>query len=215
LTITQPELCINERIRAFKVLVIDDEGKKVGIMLTRDAIELARSRGLDLVEVAPQADPPVTRVMDYGKFIYTQQKRSRDAKKKQVATQIKEIKLRVKTEEHDLQTKLKKIVEFLEKGDRVKIRVVYRGREMAHPELGHHVLKRVLEEAEPYGAPVDKSEMQGKSLIAMIAPYSKEQQQKRVKQKKSQATDKPDTPEKPGPSGPPVPPGPPEAASSS
>jgi translation initiation factor IF-3 len=197
LTITQPELAINERIRAFKVLVIDDEGKKVGVMVTRDAIELARSRGLDLVEVAPLADPPVTRVMDYGKFIYTQQKRSRDAKKKQAATTVKEIKLRTKTEEHDLQTKLRKIIEFLQEGDRVKIRIVYRGREMAHPELGNHVLSRILEEVEPYGAPVDKSEMQGKSLIAMIAPYSKEQQQKRVKQKKPPGTEKPSGAAKP------------------
>ena len=190
MTITQPELAINERIRAFKVLVIDDEGKKVGVMVTRDAIELARGKGLDLVEVAPQADPPVTRVMDYGKFIYTQQKRSRDGKKKQAATQVKEIKLRTKTEEHDLRTKLRKIVEFLEEGDRVKIRVVYRGREMAHPELGNRVLSRVLEEVEPYGAPVDRSEMQGKSLIAVIVPYSKEQQAKRVKEKKQKKEQK-------------------------
>jgi translation initiation factor IF-3 len=184
LTIAQQELAVNERIRAFKVLVIDEEGKKIGLMITRDALELARSKGLDLVEVAPQADPPVARIMDFGKYLYTQQKRQRDAKKKQAAQQIKEIKLRTKTEEHDLQTKLKKIKEFLLDGDRVKIRVVYRGREMAHPELGHAVLHRILEELEDYGAQVDQSEMQGKSLLTMIAPYTKEQIAKRQKQKK-------------------------------
>ncbi len=171
--------------------MIDDEGAKIGIMMTRDAIALAKERGLDLVEVAPQADPPVTRIMDYGKYLYVQQKRVRDARKKQVTTQLKEIKLRTKTEEHDLQTKLKKAKEFLNKGDRVKIRVVYRGREMAHPELGRKMLERVISELEPFGAPMDRGEMQGRSLIGMIAPYTKEQLAKRQKVTKKDDQDAP------------------------
>lgn len=177
---------MNEKIRAPRVLVIDNEGNKLGVMMTRDAISLANDRGLDLVEVAPKADPPVARVLDYGKYLYDQKKKQRDSKKKQAQQQLKEIKLRTKTEDHDLQTKLKKGKEFLEKGDRVKIRIMYRGREMAHPELGKDVLERVVNELEPYGAPMDRATMQGRNLITVIAPYSKSQLKKREKEKQRQ-----------------------------
>lgn len=180
---------MNERIRAMRVLVIDDEGTKLGVMMTKDAVAIARERGLDLVEVSPGTDPPVARIMDYGKYLYTQQKRKRDAKKKQAAQQLKEVKFRTKTEEHDLQTKLKKAREFLEKGDRVKIHVVYRGREMAHPELGQVMLKRVIDELEPLGAPLEKGEMQGRNLICIIAPYSKSQMSKRQQKESEDAKD--------------------------
>jgi len=152
--------------------------------MTRDALEKARDAGLDLVEVSPNADPPVARIMDYGKYLYTQQKKKRDSKKKQAAQQLKEIKLRIKTEQHDLQTKLKKAKEFLEKGDRVKIHVRYRGREMAHPELGQDMLKKVVNELEPWGTPMDPGQMQGRNLITVIAPYSKSQLAQRQKQEK-------------------------------
>jgi len=151
-------------------------------MLTRDALALAREKGLDLVEVAPKADPPVARVMDYGKFIYTQQKKQRDARKKQVSQQLREMKFRTKTEDHDLQTKLKKVKEFLENGDRVKLRIMYRGREMAHPELGQNILKRILAELEPWGKPLEGSSMQGRNLITVVAPYSQSEVAKRQKQ---------------------------------
>lgn len=173
---------MNERIRSNRVLVIDDEGTKRGIMMTRDAIDLAKEKGLDLVEVAPQADPPVARILDYGKYLYTQQKRNRDARKKQSQHQLKEIKLRTKTEKHDLQTKLKKAREFLENEDRVKIHIRYRGREMAHPELGREMLNRVIKELENLGSPLDRGEMQGRSLVTVIAPYSKSQIKKRQKE---------------------------------
>ncbi len=198
LGIAQQELSINERIRSSKVLVIDDEGNKLGVMMTRDAVDLAKQKGLDLVEVAPKGDPPVTRIMDYGKYLYTQQKRSRDAKKKQAAQQLKEIKVRIKTEDHDLNTKLKKAKEFLDKGDRVKVHIMYRGREMAHPELGRAMLNRVIEELEPWGAPLDRGEMQGRNLITIIAPYSKvqlaqrqkdEQEEKKEEQAKNEASE--------------------------
>jgi len=185
------ELFANHRIRAQRVLVIDEDGTKKGIMMTRDAIDLAKEKGLDLVEVAPQADPPVARILDYGKYLYTQQKRQRDARKKQAQHQLKSIKLRTKTEDHDLQTELKKAREFLEKGDRVKVHVVYRGREMAHPELGRKMMERVVKELEPLGAPLDNGEMQGRNLITLIAPHSKAQlkkQQKEMEKKEDKET---------------------------
>jgi len=158
--------------------------------MTKDAITLAKDRGLDLVEVAPKADPPVTRVLDYGKYLYDQKKKERDSKKKQSQQQLKEIKIRTKTEDHDLQTKLKKAKEFLEKDDRVKVRVMYRGREMAHPELGKDVLDRVIQELEPYGTPMDKPSMQGRNLITVISPYSKAQLKKREKEKQRENENK-------------------------
>ncbi len=180
----EQEFAVNEKIRAPRVLVIDDEKNKIGVMMTRDAITLAHEKGLDLVEVAPGGDPPVARIMDYGRFIYGQQKKNREAKKKQSQQQMKEIKLRTKTERHDLETKLKKAREFLEKGDRVKVHVVYRGREMVHPEIGRKMLQTVLQELEDLGLPMDNGEMQGRNLICVVAPLTKEQQAKKVKQDK-------------------------------
>jgi len=171
--IAQQDISVNEKIRNPRVLVIDEEGNKIGIMMTRDAVAMARERGLDLVEVAAAADPPVARILDFGKYQYTQQKRQRDAKKKQVAQQVREIKFRTKTDVADLQTKLKKARQFLEEGDRVKIHVVYRGREMAHPELGRKMLTRVLAELTEWGAPLDEGAMQGRSLISVLAPHPK------------------------------------------
>ncbi len=169
------------------MLLIDDEGNKMGVVLTKEALDMAKERGLDLVEVAPGAKPPVARIMDYGKYLYSQQKRKRDAKKKQAAQQLKEIKLRVKTEEHDLQTKLKKAREFLEKGDRVKVHVRFRGREMAHPELGRQMLQKVIEKLEPLGRPMTEGEMQGRNLITVIAPYSKSELTQRQQKEKEEA----------------------------
>jgi len=180
-------LRVNERIRVLKVLVIDDEGKKVGLMMTRDAIDLARGKGLDLVEVAPEADPPVTRIMDYGKHLYTQQKRDREARKKQVQQRLKEVKLRIKTEENDIQTKLKHIRQFLGEQDKVKLTVMYRGREMAHPELGRQLLERVLKELEELGAPEYMPKLEGRNLTTVLNPYSKAQLAAREKAKALEA----------------------------
>lgn len=169
------------------MLVIDETGTKVGVMMTRDAITMARERGFDLVEVASNADPPVARVLDFGKYQYTQQKRSRDAKKKQAAQQVKEVKFRTKTEDHDLQTKLKKAKEFLEDGDRVKIHVVYRGREMAHPELGRQMLEKVIAGLADHGAPLEVGSMQGRALITVIAPHPKGTMKKKPEDQKAKA----------------------------
>ena len=178
---------VNERIRVLKVLVIDDEGKKVGLMMTRDAIDLARGKGLDLVEVAPDGDPPVTRIMDYGKHLYTQQKRDREARKKQVQQRLKEVKLRIKTEENDIQTKLKHIRQFLGEQDKVKLTVMYRGREMAHPELGRQLLERVLKELEELGVPEFMPKLEGRNLTTVLNPYSKAQLAAREKAKALEA----------------------------
>jgi translation initiation factor IF-3 len=172
---------VNERIKAPRVLVIDENGQKIGVMLTRDAIEQAREKDLDLVEVAPKGNPPVARMMDYGKHLYQQQKRDREARKKQASAHVKEVKLRIKTDEHDVQTKLRHMRKFLEHGDKVKLVVIYRGREMAHPELGDQLLKRVIEELEELGSPEYIPKREGRNLVTVIAPLSKAQMAAREK----------------------------------
>jgi translation initiation factor IF-3 len=177
------------------VLVIDETGRKLGEMLTKDAIENAREKGLDLVEVASNAKPPVCKIMDYGKHQYQKQKRERDAKKKQVSSQVKEIKLRVKTEDHDIQTKLRNMRKFLGQGDKVKLVVIYRGREMAHPELGMVVLKKVIALVEELGTPEYMPKREGRNLVTVIAPLTKSQIASREKAllKKAPAADSEDT----------------------
>jgi len=133
-------------IRVPQVRVVDAEGNQLGVMPTREALETAENSGLDLVEVAATANPPVCRIMDYGKYKYLASKKAKDAKKKQSVIHIKEVKLRGKTEEHDFQFKLRNARRFLEDGDKVKISIMFRGREITHTELGMGMLKRVQEE---------------------------------------------------------------------
>ena len=137
---------MNERIRVREIRVIDDTGAQIGIMAPPQALALAREKGLDLVEISPTANPPVCRIMDYGKFQYTEQKRQRQAKKHQKVIEVKEIKFRPKVDEHDYQFKKKHIERFLEDGDKVKATIFFRGREMAHPEIGRRILERLLNE---------------------------------------------------------------------
>lgn len=122
--------------------MIDDDGNQLGLMLTDEALRKARETGLDLVEVAPDAEPPVAKIMDFGKFKYEQKKKAHQAKSKQKITQVKELRLRPKTEEHDFQVKIKKAKEFLAEGDRVQINMQFKGREMAHIDLGKTLLER-------------------------------------------------------------------------
>jgi len=136
---------VNEMIRAQQVRVIDEEGAQLGIMSPRDASKEATERGLDLVEVAPQADPPVCRIMDYGKYRYQQSKRAKESRKHQHTTTVKEIKYRPKIDDHDFAFKTNHVREFLEEGNKVKVTIMFRGRELAHPEFGHHLLARVIE----------------------------------------------------------------------
>ena len=137
---------VNERIRVREVRVIDDTGQQLGIMPPPQALAVARQKGLDLVEISPTAVPPVCRIMDYGKYQYQEQKRAREAKKHQRIIEVKEIKFRPKVDEHDYQFKKKHIERFLADGDKVKATVFFRGREMAHPEIGRRILERLIGE---------------------------------------------------------------------
>lgn len=170
------------------MLVIDENGNKIGIMLTRDAIRMAEERNLDLVEVGSNADPPVTKIMDLGKFLYQKHKQEKESRKKGSGQKaIKEVKFGIKTEEHDIQTKIRHIIEFLEKGHKTKMIVMYRGREMAHPELGRELLARVLEQLAPYGAPEYIPKQEGYNLVTIVAPHNKQTLEKIRRQKEAEA----------------------------
>lgn len=142
----------------------------MGLMITSEAIRLAQEAGLDLVEVAPDADPPVCKVMDYGKFKYDQKKKSHQAKVKQKTTQMKELRLRPKTEEHDLLVKVKKAKEFLLDGDRVQINMLFRGREMAHIELGKGLMQRFADEVVGVGKVEKSASMEGRRMTMFLVP---------------------------------------------
>lgn len=160
-------------IRVPKVRVIDENGEQLGILDSFQARELAASRGLDLVEVAAQGDPPVCRIMDYGKFKYQQQKKIHDAKKKQTVIQIKEIRMRPKTEEHDFQVKVRAIRRFLEDGDKVKVTLLFRGREITHADLAKRHFAHVAEEVKDLGAIEQHAIMEGRRMNIIIAPHKK------------------------------------------
>jgi translation initiation factor IF-3 len=161
---------VNGQIRARSIRVVDDEGGQVGILDLPKAIEMARERGLDLVEVSPNATPPVCRIMDFGKFKYEQKKKSQEARKKQVVTTIKEIKVRPQTDKHDLEVKVRAVRRFLEEGDKVKFNVFFRGREYAHPELGEKVLRSILEAVKEQAKLEVPPQMDGRRMIMVIAP---------------------------------------------
>nr|WP_286181746.1 translation initiation factor IF-3 [Desulfovibrio sp. Huiquan2017] len=163
----------NERIRIPKVRVVDDDGEQLGVMATRDALDRAKEKGLDLVEVAPNADPPVCKIMDYGKFKYQQQKKLQEAKKKQTVIKIKEVKFRPKTDEHDYQTKLKNIVKFLEGGDRCKVTIFFRGREIVHKDRGLAMLERVVVDLQDLAKVESKPMSEGRTMTMMLAPVKK------------------------------------------
>ncbi|MGH9407918.1 MAG: translation initiation factor IF-3 [Vicinamibacterales bacterium] len=137
---------VNERIRVREVRVIDEDGSQLGIMPPPQALAIARQKGLDLVEIAATATPPVCRIMDFGRYQYQEQKRARSAKKHQKIIEVKEIKFRPKVDEHDYQFKKKHIERFLADGDKVKATIFFRGREMAHPEIGRRILERLIDE---------------------------------------------------------------------
>lgn len=145
----------------------------MGVISTTDALELAMSRGLDLVEVADKEDPPVCKIMDYGKFKYQQQKRKQEAKKKQTVIQIKEVKFRPKTDEHDYQTKLKHIRRFLDDGDRCKVTIFFRGREIVHKDRGLIVLERVKEDTKDLAKMDQAPRSEGRTMNMMLAPIKK------------------------------------------
>jgi translation initiation factor IF-3 len=157
-------------IRVREVRVIDDEGNQRGVMPTAEALALAQERGLDLVEVAPTAVPPVCRILDYGQYKYEIQKRERETKKRQKSQTFKEIRFRVKIDKHDLETKTRRASEFLDDGDRVKVAVQFRGREINHPQLGRALLDRAAEMIGDHGVIERSPLMEGRSLFIVMAP---------------------------------------------
>ena len=160
----------NEFIQSQKVRVIDHEGENLGVMYTREAIEQAAEHGLDLVEVSPNADPPVAKFLDVGKFKYEAQKKANLARKSQKTQEIKEIKMRPNIDDHDYDTKMKKVFEFLEEGDKVKVTMRFRGREMAHGELGMAVLRRVQEQTADVAKIEAHPRMEGRQMLMVLAP---------------------------------------------
>jgi translation initiation factor IF-3 len=152
--------------------VVDPEGKQLGIMSRDAALNLAREYELDLVEVSPKSAPPVCRIMDYGKFKFQQSKKVQEARKKQSYVQIKEVKVRPKTEEHDLQIKIRRIREFLEKGHKVKVSLMFRGREISHPEMAQRVIDRVTEGIQDVGIVEMEPRLEGRFITMMIGVRS-------------------------------------------
>ena len=167
------DLRINEQIRVREVRLIRDEGEKQGIMTILEALEIAKEQGLDLVEVAPQANPPVVKILNYGKFKFENEKRVRDSKKKQKLLKLKEIRMQPKIDEHDLDFKSKHIKEFLAEGNKVKVTIRFRGRELAHTELGLDVLKDVLARIEGEYNMDKPPAMEGRFMSMVLSPKSK------------------------------------------
>lgn len=164
---------VNRAIVAKQVRVIGEDGNQVGIMTTSEALDMAKRASLDLVEISPNVEPPVCRIMDYGKFLFLKNKERNLAKKKQKQMQVKEIKFRPATDEGDFKVKLKKIINFLENGDKVKITLRFRGREMAHQQLGMEMLDRVEREIGELGTVEHRPKLEGRQLVMVIVPTKK------------------------------------------
>ena len=165
-----PQVRVNERIRAKEIRVVDDEGKQLGIMTPQQAIEIARGRDLDLVEVAPQATPPVCRIIDFGKYLYEQKKRAHEAKRKQVVIEVKEIKFRPATDDHDYNFKMKHAQEILKDGNKVKATVRFKGREITHKELGVSLLDRLTLDLAECGIVEFRPRLEGMQMMVVFAP---------------------------------------------
>ncbi len=163
---------LNEEIRAKEVRVNSSTNEQLGVMPLKEALRLAMEQNLDLVEVAPTAKPPVCRIMDYGKFKYEQQKRDKEVKKKQRTVVVKEVKVRPNIEDHDYEVKFKNAVRFLEDGDKVKLTVMFRGREVSHPELGKKVLDRMAAQLKSMDMVIVEREakLEGKNMIMILSP---------------------------------------------
>jgi translation initiation factor IF-3 len=171
--LSDKDLRINEQIRVREVRLIRDEGERQGVVSTLEALEIARSMGLDLVEVAPQAVPPVVKIMDYGKYKFENEKKVRDSKKKQKLLKLKEIRMQPKIDDHDLDFKSKHVREFLGEGNKVKVTVRFRGRELAHTELGLDVLKDVLARVEGDYVMDKPPAMEGRFMSMVLSPKLK------------------------------------------
>jgi len=161
---------INSEIRSARVRVIDISGEQLGILTIRDALSIATEKELDLVEVAPNADPPVCRLMDYGKYLFEKQKRERESRKAQKQIEVKELRLRPKTDEHDVQVVINRIRKFTKEGAKVRVRIRFRGREMQHPEVARVLLERVANDTADVAAVESMPAFDGNSMIMILAP---------------------------------------------
>jgi len=164
---------VNEQIKAKEVRLIDPDGKQIGIVSLPEALRYAEDYGLDLVEIASTANPPVCKIMDFGEFLYQEAKKAKEAKKKQKQIEIKEIKLSPKTDKHDLEVKIRHILRFLEDENKVRIRIVFKGREIAHPEMADRVLQAILEAVKDKAQIESPPKTEGKQMITVIAPILK------------------------------------------
>ena len=164
---------VNDRIRAPEIRLIGAEGENVGVVTPARAMEMAEQVGLDLVEISPNATPPVCKIMDFGKFKYEQQKRESEARKKQKTIEVKEVKFRPNTDTHDYEVKMRNVFKFLENGDKVKVTLRFRGREMAHQDLGRSLLQRISEDVKEIGKVENMPKMEGRQMVMMIGPAAK------------------------------------------
>lgn len=179
----EQQLRVNEQIRVREVLVVTDTGEKLGVMQVRDALRAAAERGLDLVEIAPLARPPVCKIMDFGKFKYEQSKRERETRKKQKIVDIKEIKMRPTIEEHDFEVRARNAEKFLKEGDKIKATIMFRGRQITHPELGKAVLDKLAERLKDIAVIERAARLEGRNMIMFLTP-------------KHQPAEKPERPER-------------------
>ncbi|MBI2169482.1 MAG: translation initiation factor IF-3 [Actinobacteria bacterium] len=170
----------NEQIRAREVRLISETGEQLGVTPTSEALDYARSKDLDLVEVAPGAAPPVARVMDFKKYLYDQQQRRKEARKKQTHVSIKEMKFRPKIDRHDYATKVRHVERFLHEGSKVKLTIMFRGREVSHPELGKRILDRVAEEVEDFAEVEHYPRIDGRNMTMVLAPVKDGRRRRRV-----------------------------------
>jgi translation initiation factor IF-3 len=161
---------INGEINVLRVRLVDEKGSMVGVVGRNEALTMAAEAGLDLVEIAPNADPPVCKILDYGKYKYEEQKKKNEARKKQKVIEVKEIKLRPSIDDHDYEVKMRSMVKFIEEGDKVKVTMRFRGRELAHQELGMNVLVRVRDDLEEIAKVEQMPRMEGRQMTMVVSP---------------------------------------------
>jgi translation initiation factor IF-3 len=161
---------INGSIKSPQVRVISDEGEQLGILSLAKALETARTAGLDLVEVAPEADPPVCRIMDFGRYKYQQSKKLSESRKKSTVIEVKEVKFRPKTDEHDYQFKLRNILKFLAEKNKIKVSLIFKGREITHSHFGQQIMERLIADVAEKGQPESMPKLEGKSMTMILVP---------------------------------------------
>lgn len=175
LNISSKELQINEEIHDKELRIIGADGAQLGIMSSNDALNLAAEKNLDLVKIAPQSKPPVCKIMDYGKFRFEQAKREKEARKKQHIIDIKEVRLSLNIDVHDFNTKLNNAIKFMNKGDKVKVSIRFRGREMGHPEIGYDTMRRFAEACGEVSVVEKPAKLEGRNMLMFLAPKTLKQ----------------------------------------